>query len=260
MNELTKAFSRTKAIMNAMETVARKKNVKGFRTSMGTIRMDVVLTNTGNIIFQPNQTAQQNQITTETRLRQGDSFLPSKIRLSIRKAATNDAAGNIVSVLHQFPNSTIFTAASEAANLEAMFNAQMVITINSVALADYMETNWFRRVGIAQQGVVLSQLAVPVTPAAYLQNQWDSPDYGFVDFQQDLCFNGKQTNSINMVFPGSPAVTLSPASGSTVNFGVVMMRGVLCQNGSDFITDESIHTFYKEGGVENRRMKGLDDY
>jgi hypothetical protein len=255
---LLPAFSKADAIMNGFQNLpilhpttkqpmnypaghpqAGQKMKKSFRGTQSTIRCDVQLSSSGQYTFQLNQNQSQLQI--ETRLRQSDVFLPTKIGLFLRytTSATQSAAQDIVSVTHTWPNPLLFTTATTPANLEATFNANLQVTINSVNVIEFLDTRGFRRVGIAQ-GLV--QQGSGATAAGVWQADEDNgPDYGFVAYHPLHAFNGQNNNTIQWV--GATGVVMS---GTNLLYMVLMMRGVLFQNSAKEITDETINTFVSQ--------------
>ena len=237
MNQNPKAFSRSATLLNMFAD-------RGVRGTQGSLRLEALLANSALYTFQVNDN--QNKLVTEIRLRQGDAFIPTKIGMYIKKAGTSTSptdAEQTVSILRTYPNSTIFTAASEAANLAALYNSRLITTVNSVNLTEFIDTTQFLRVGVAQQGLVVSQLATPVTPAAYLRDEWTGPDYGMIPFQQDLCFNGLDNQTLTLQLPAA----VNCAGTSSNNYAVIIFRGVMLPNGAKVAQDKSIRSFLKQG-------------
>lgn len=228
MSTTPKSFSRTKALINLFER-------KGQRASEGYLRLEALIGASGSYTFQVN--ANQTALVTETRLRQGDAFIPTKIGFFIRKSATTSDANQAVSVLQTWPNIAVFPTAQDAA-LEAFYNSRIQITVNSVNLTEFIPTLQFRRVGQAQQG--LSFVVASPAGNTYQRSQWEGPDYGFANYEQDICFNGQANNTCQLILPTATTVT---ADGSTANYAVIMFKGILVQDGAKTVNDRSFKSF-----------------
>jgi hypothetical protein len=225
---IPKAFNRTRSLINSFEK-------KGVRSTQGTLRVEVLLGSSANYTFNINDN--QTKLATEIRLRSGDAFLPTKIGMFIRKAnsATLTDALQATSILHTYPNTTVFTG-SEAANLESMYSSRLQITVNSVNLTETIDTLNFRRVDMAQQGLAASANA---TVNTYQRSAWQGGDYGFINYEQDICFNGQANNFANLTLSASVDNTGTTSS----NYAVLYFRGVLLLNGAGVAQDKSIKTF-----------------
>jgi hypothetical protein len=239
------AFTRESALMNAFQNMPQK-NKNGettgyvsYRTTYSSLRCDVLL-NSGQIPqfnFAPQTSASQIQHL----LRNQDSFIPTKMGLFVRKAtgtSQSDAADSS-SVLQTWANPQIFTGSSEAANLYAVWNSYLTLTLGSTNLLEFVHTGEFYRVGIAQQGVAVSTVT---TTGLYQQNEWDGGDYGFVRFHPDQCFNGLLAPTVMINNTGGNTL----AGTSSLNYAVLIFKGILVQNGSKDVTDAVLGNFKYE--------------
>lgn len=224
-----KAFNRTRSLINAFEA-------KGVRSTQGTLRLEVALGSSASYTFNINDN--QTKLATEIRLRSGDAFIPTKIGLFIKKAnsATLTDALQATSLLHTYPNTQVFTAGSEADNLESIYSGRIQITVNSVNLTETIDTLNFRRVDMAQQGLAVSTVALT---GIYQRSAWQGGDYGFINYEQDICFNGQANNFANL----NLAASVNNAGTTSTNYAVLYFRGVLLLNGASVAQDKSIKTF-----------------
>ena len=226
---IPKAFNRTRSLINAFEK-------KGVRSTQGTLRVEVLLGSSANYTFNINDN--QTKLATEIRLRSGDAFIPTKVGMFIRKAnsATLTDSLQATSILHTYPNTAVFTGSSEADNLESMYSSRLQITVNSVNLTETIDTLNFRRVDTAQQGLTL------FTSSTYQRSAWQGGDYGFINYEQDICFNGQANNFANLTLSASVNNTGTTSS----NYAVLYFRGVLLLNGAGVAQDKSIKTFLRK--------------
>jgi len=229
---IPKAFNRTRSLINAFEK-------KGVRSTQGTLRVEVLLGSSANYTFNINDN--QTKLATEIRLRSGDAFIPTKVGMFIRKAnsATLTDSLQATSILHTYPNTAVFTGSSEADNLESMYSSRLQITVNSVNLTETIDTLNFRRVDMAQQGLAASSNA---TVNLYQRSAWQGGDYGFINYEQDICFNGQANNFANLTLSASVNNTGTTSS----NYAVLYFRGVLLLNGAGVAQDKSIKTFLRK--------------
>ena len=229
---IPKAFNRTRSLINSFER-------KGVRSTQGTLRVEVLLGSSANYTFNINDN--QTKLATEIRLRSGDAFIPTKVGMFIRKAnsATLTDSLQATSILHTYPNTAVFTGSSEADNLESMYSSRLQITVNSVNLTETIDTLNFRRVDMAQQGLAASSNA---TVNLYQRSAWQGGDYGFINYEQDICFNGQANNFANLTLSASVNNTGTTSS----NYAVLYFRGVLLLNGAGVAQDKSIKTFLRK--------------
>lgn len=225
---IPKAFNRTRSLINSFER-------KGVRSTQGTLRVEVLLGSSANYTFNINDN--QTKLATEIRLRSGDAFIPTKVGMFIRKAtpagSTLTDAEQAVSILNTYPNTSIFSGSGEATALESIYSSRLQITVNSVNLTETIDTLNFRRVDTAQQGLTL------FTSSTYQRSAWQGGDYGFINYEQDICFNGQANNFANLTLSAS----VNNIGTSSSNYAVLYFRGVLLLNGAGVAQDKSIKTF-----------------
>ena len=234
MANTPKAFTRTKSILNMLER-------RGERASEGTLRLEQKLGTSGSYTFQVNQA--QNQIVSEQRLKVGDSFICTSIGFYIKKCVTSLGVPTIIAPtdaeqtianLRTFPNPTVFVGAGESQNLEALWNSRIQININSVNITEQFDTARMRRVGVAQQGVASA------VGSNYGRDEWTDYMYGMVSFQSDICLNGQANSQLQLILP--TAVDCNVVATNTNN-AVILLKGILIQNGAKTITDKTMKTF-----------------
>jgi len=232
MNNEIKAFSRPKALLNKLENNSKL----GIRGTQGTLRLKVLLGNSGSYTWQIGQA--QNQIIDEIRLRQGDSFIPTKIGMYIQKvASTLTDSDQVTAIDRTFPNPLIFTGAAEAALLEGLYHGRIVFNINSTNLVEFIDTLQFRRVGMAQQ--LVNYVVASPAGNGIQRDSWDGGDYGLIPFHQDILLNGQANQSVQLQLP----TAINAAGTSSSNYAILIMRGIMILNGAKMTQDASINSF-----------------
>lgn len=231
-NEPVRAFSRVSALVNNF-------NRAGLRATEGTLRLETALASSASYTFQINQN--QSQVVTAISLRQGDAFVATSIGLFLKKAGSSTSptdAEQAVANLHTFADPTVFTGSGEAVNLNSIYNSTLQLNINNNILTQSLDTLRYKRVATAQQGLAVSTAA---SNNAYFQSGWDSADYGFMTFNQAIAFNGQANNSVSLTLPTG----VNCAGTSSVNYAVLMFRGVLIINGAEMVKDASMKSFIR---------------
>jgi hypothetical protein len=222
-----KAFNRTTGLLQSLLA-------KGHRAAEGELVLFAQLGNSGAYTFQVNEN--QNKLVSEIRLRQGDAFIPTHVGLYLTKTADATDAELSAAKKHTFPNTVVFSGSNEAKNLEAIYNSRLQVQVNSVNLTETLYTQRFKRVGMAQQGLAISTAA---SNNSYQQSSWDNDMYGMCAMSQSIAFNGVQNNVINLILPASVAA----GGTSSINYAVIVFKGVQVINGSSAVSDASISAF-----------------
>ena len=232
---IPKAFNRTRSLINTFER-------KGIRATQGSLRLEVQLGTSASYTFAVNDN--QTKLVTEIRLRSGDAFVPTKVGLFIRKAGsvTPTDAQQAISQLNTFPNTSIFSSTGEANNLESIYSSRLQVTVNSVNLTETIDTLNFRRVDMAQQGLAVSTVA---TTGIYQRSAWQGGDYGFINYEQDICFNGQANNNVLLNLATAVDNTDQTSPKTSLNYAVLIFRGILLLNGAGVAQDKSIKTFIR---------------
>lgn len=177
---------------------------------------------------------QGNTFVTEKRLSINDEFVVMDQGFYLTKVGTTTAptdAERVIGQLHTFPNSTIFSAANEAANLQIIYNSSLSITIQSKVYIQQNTLLDYYRVGEAQQGIQLSQQAAAVgTNGAYLRSAWNQTRFGALEVTPSYKLSGASKNDINIDTPGNVGALLTGTNSQNVL--VMMVWGFLKQNAS----------------------------
>lgn len=231
-----KAFNRTRSMINTFEK-------KGVRATQGSLRLEAQLGSSAMYNFFVNDN--QTKIATEIRLRSGDAFVPTKVGLFLKKAATSADTDQATSILHTFPNDSVFSGANEATNLESIYSGKLTVTVNSVNLTETIDTLGFKRVDVAQQGLTV------FTGSVYKRSSWLGSDYGFVGYEQDILFNGQANNNVTL---NLSAAVNNAGTSPTVNYVVLIFRGILLLNGAGVAQDKSIKSFMDKPQQASRKM------
>lgn len=228
-----KAFNRTRSLINSFEK-------KGVRATQGSLRLEVALASSAAYTFAVNDN--QTKIVTETRLRSGDAFVPTKVGLFLKATAASPTdAQHAQAQLHTFPNTLATFFGSGSASCEAIYSGKLQITVNSVNLTETIDCMNFRRVDAAQQGVAVSTQGAGSAPGIYQRSAWQGGDYGFINYEQDICFNGQANNNVILNLATGSAITAELGAA----YAVLIFRGVLLLNGAGVAQDKSIKTFIR---------------
>jgi hypothetical protein len=224
-----KPFNRTTGLLQSLLA-------KGHRAAEGELVLFATIGTSGAYTFQVNEN--QNKLVSEIRLRQGDAFIPTHIGMYLGKAgATSPVDTDIAKVRkHTYPNTTVFSKAGEADNLEVFYNSRLQIQVNSVNLTETLATQRFKRVGVSQQGLAISTAAAD---NKYQQSEWANDMYGMCALSQSIAFNGVQNNVINLILPAAVDCTGT----SSTNYAIIVFKGIQVINGAGSVSDASISAF-----------------
>lgn len=160
----------------------------------------------------PSSTAVFN---TEIRLNQQDSFIVSKIRLTIGEPSS---AVDTTFVDCTYPSPTIFTTGSEAADLETLYKGQLKITVNNVVILPTMHLGRFRFVPFAQKQTA----AANANGIAY--DSFDNSSDGISITEPNLVLVGSKNSLIEINLPNAIA-----AVGANTRVALTF-EGLLAQN------------------------------
>lgn len=159
---------------------------------------------------------------TEKRLALTDTFVATEIGIYITKIASGSTIGS--TVLNTFPNSLVYSGSGEAANLLNIYNGNLNIRINGETIIDSWDVARHYRVGNAQKTVLT---AASGTGNSWDASTWDQPNYGMFPVTPQIEFRGNAKNLVNLNLP----LSVNLAGTSSTNVAVVLMRGLLVQNG-----------------------------
>jgi len=163
----------------------------------------------------------------ENRLKLSDRFVVRDWSVTILPVAVADAepTNTEMAVAHPitYPNEIVLGTAGIATNYEAVYNAKLNVTINSVVYYDSFPVRNFYRVPVSQQGVDVSAGANP----AILRDGWDNMNYSFSPVYPTYTVDGLGNNQIICSLP-SP-IDLTGDTGF-FNFIQLDLRGYLVQN------------------------------
>lgn len=174
-------------------------------------------------------TVPANQGTTrsiENRLQITDMFTISHWSLYLLKAGATTAATDAelsVARPRTWPNPLVFTGASEAANLEAVYNGSLRVSVDREIVVDSYDTRRFYRAGVAQE---LVQQTVTASVGVWQRDEWQGPNYGFAALDPEVTINGVGDTQITLTLPTS----INLAGTSSQNFVYLVLRGIRWQN------------------------------
>ena len=231
-NEFVRPFSRTSAMINEFAKA-------GIRATEGTLRLEVLLGQSGLYTFNVNQ--QQSALASETRLRQGDAFVPTSMGFYVKELTSATATDDLqCSAPLNTWNSGNFTSTNRA-NIYALWSTGKIqYQVNSVNVSETIDCLRYYRAGVAQVGLTTITSGAAYT-GAYGANQWDNSDYGMQTLHQNICLNGQQNNTINL----SLGSAINVGGGTGNRYGVIILRGTLLINGANMVQDASINAFLR---------------
>jgi hypothetical protein len=142
----------------------------------------------------------------EKRLNLQDIFITTEISVVIGVGAGTATAAK----LYTYPNSTVFTAATDD-NLWSIYNGYLNLTINNEQVLPAWD--------------VLRHYFVPQTQqSASLTDQWSASQDSFYPVEPGIVMNGAANINFQLTANGAPASVLADS------FICVVQRGILCQN------------------------------
>lgn len=142
----------------------------------------------------------------EKRLNLQDIFVTTEISVLIGVGAGTNTAAK----LYTYPNSTVFTSATDD-NLSSIYNGFLNLTINN----EQILPSWD----------VLRHYFVPQTQqSASTTDQWSAGSDAFYPVEPGIVMNGAANINFQLTANGAPATVLADS------FIAVIQRGILCQN------------------------------
>jgi len=142
----------------------------------------------------------------EKRLNLQDIFVTTEISVLIGVGAGTNTAAK----LYTYPNSTVFTSATDD-NLWSIYNGFLNLTINN----EQILPSWD----------VLRHYFVPQTQqSASTTDQWSAGSDAFYPVEPGIVMNGAANINFQLTANGAPATVLADS------FIAVIQRGILCQN------------------------------
>lgn len=210
---------RSRALLNALP------KQKGVITTQSYLRLEKEISTQSAVSFDVLNN-QGSQTINEKRLSITDSFVISALSVMFYTYNTTTANSQEKSILHTFPNPSVFAGVGEAASLQGFYNGYLSIRVNSTVYMDSLDLYRFHRVGVAQQG-----LGITTTPTSYYQSSWDGGDYGFYSLTPSIQLSGATKNEIIISLPSN--ITVTPAA-NYKTFAVCYLRGFLQQNAAQF--------------------------
>lgn len=162
----------------------------------------------------------------ERRLNISDRFVVRDMAICLMKAGTSVAATQAeinVGVPRTYPNSNVFTGASEASNLQAVYNGFCSVTIDSIVYYQSLDLRRFYRVPTSQKGIAVSAVALT---GVLGDDGWDMLNYAFSPVQPQFELNGVGNNQLSVTVNNSTNLQGT----NSQNFLCWYFRGFLVQN------------------------------
>ena len=186
-----------------------------------------------NIPFSINENDTSTPSTsTEIRLKQNDTFVVTKWGLFI----ANFTGSRSSMRLRTYPNQRIFSAAGEAAAMQAIYNSVLNVMVDNQLYYPQFSTDIFLKVPNFQE-LMANVTALPAgyTAAGVDKDQYES-EMAMVDCVPTLALYGGRDNVVNVVMPDS--VNMTPAGGT--NVCVFIARGFLMPNWSTALSNRPL--------------------
>lgn len=151
----------------------------------------------------------------ERRLDNTDMFTITHWALNLVNSASTDAADLAIAQRYTYPNQTTF--ANSYANLQAIYNGYMSVTVDRTTLIDSFDCYRFYRADYAQAGV-----------NNYTNDSYTSQNYSYAELAPEVTLNGLGSNQLVLNLPASTAL----GETGTVNGVLLVCRGIRWQNAS----------------------------
>lgn len=189
--------------------------VSAFKLTQSELRLEQPLVTTSAQYLFPvlsNIQNQAQQFPSEIRLNLQDSFVPTRLQVSV--ALPTASPNNTEFPLHTYFNPTVF---ANSIHEEALYNGQLKLMINNVQYINGWGLQRHRKVNQTQQ---------TVTPlaAAVVQDQIDGSEDGFYPMQPFVLLLGSQNIQLTILLPN--AITAVDANARLI----LRFEGVLAQN------------------------------
>lgn len=202
----------------------------GIVTSQSFLRSEFPLTSANNslnfnFLANGNQLVNGESIPTQNLLGQNDSFTVTGIALYIKKAVTVASANptpaeHAKAILRTFPNPVIFSNTGEADALQAIFNGEITIKLDTTDFVPSLPALSMYRVPRSQQGV---GTATGVTGVQ--RDEWEVPFYGKIEAQPSFEFCGQ--TQLSVVENLNASVDMSSGVTTSRNYAVLIFTGLL---------------------------------
>lgn len=156
---------------------------------------------------------------TERLLQNSQMFLVTQIGLMLYLAT--DSPTNAIRAqasLHSYPAIEVNAGTND---VNVIYNGSLECRVDQVTYFDGLDTARFLRAGQAQEGLEVSTGA---TNPAYVQDQWDTQNWGMYRLTPFIFFGGQSDNVVTLSLPANIDLTDNNA---TV---VALFRGLLIQN------------------------------
>lgn len=171
----------------------------------------------------------------ERRLPITDMFTVTHWALYVGRAAASAGGAAVTAsqaaqmVLYTNDNPNIFTNGTGDAQLMALYNGFITVTVDRERLIDGYDIKRFFRVGWPLQGTL--QFTGGTGGGIQNRDYWQGPNYGMAELDPEITLNGVGQNDITVTLPAP--FSFSPAAATLFsNFAVLVARGIRWQNAS----------------------------
>ncbi len=232
MAQRQKAMTATRALYDSLiEDYPKEKYKKRIITESYLFLLASIQSTQNNIAFNTlvNQGSQASGITQysiEKRLNISDRFSVKNMAAVLIKAGSSATATDAqvsVAGLNTYPNPFLFTGASEATNLEAVYHGSLQVTIDSIVWYQAYPMRNFYRVPVSQGLTAVSTVA---TTGVIQRSGWDDAAYPFAPVVPNFSLSGIGQNQISVNVPPN----ISFAGTNSQNFLGLIFTGFLIQN------------------------------
>lgn len=213
-----------RAVYQSLVDMYAKANYKPIITFEKLRLESVDLTNQQSIAFAINNddTSIAKSIT-EKRLKLGNKFTATRFGLFVANIPAGQTRSN--TIRKTFANNFTFT--TKADEIQAIYNANINMKVNSVDYFDQFGTEVFEKVPVLPEGIAVTQTtAIPAsTSAAILRDpleEWD----GYIQMLPTVTLSGGKDNQLEIAL--AEAIDLAAVAGA--NIAIIIMWGFMQQN------------------------------
>lgn len=222
MNALAQKQSVLQALGNAGIGVSPQ------QLSPSVLRRDSsALATQGLISFGFQKNGSSSVSSTSILLENNDSFIVTDIALLI-KNCPDTAAGHAASISYNHYSSLVFTGANDA-NLQAIYNGALSVTIDKTQYLPSLATSVFERIPDTQKGTTTTAYVNASTANATTTIARDAKNhalYGFFPVSPFILKGNNESQSIQVTLPSSVNMTAD----SNGNFATLVFNGYLVSN------------------------------
>jgi len=231
--QTVKPFNNARGVYDTIKDQAIRAGKKA--PTPGFLRLEQSINTTTNTVSFQVKENQGSPTSTERRLKLADRFIALQWgmflgRVPLAAGTTPTPAEFAKQVKYTYPETKLFTAVGEAANLMNVYNGYTSLRIGGDIIIDSFPNYKFYRVPDSQKGMQYAATAAGVT---IQDGGWPNPDWGYLNLVPSINLSGSQTIELNSVLPQS--ISMAAAAGSYNNL-IFELYGFLLQDGASYNT------------------------